>query len=209
MFTMAVMLTGRLLAESLRVGADLEVADLRVVRIGRHDVSNSTIPSAGSDPADDSPQGAVAGQPPIWTFLDFEAPDDRADDLAQALAAALETENGWWADFVVGGDHVVVFAGRVFRYRIGDTRARAEAVAWGEPQELRNISLTGVTEDSHCPVASAALDGSTPVQQSTMTRSSTMRSAGSSPASWTPNLRRVVRKPTVHWYPEPPQGSVP
>ena len=124
---MAVMLTGRLLAESLRVGADLEVADLRVVRIGRHDVSNSTTPSAGSDPADDSPRGAVAGQPPIWTFLDFEAPDD----LAPALAAALETEIGWWADFVVGGDHVVLFAGRVFRYRIGDTRARAEAVAWG------------------------------------------------------------------------------
>jgi hypothetical protein len=35
---MAVMLTGRVLAESLRVGADLEVADLRVVRIGRHEV---------------------------------------------------------------------------------------------------------------------------------------------------------------------------
>jgi hypothetical protein len=130
-FTMAVMLTGRLLAESLRVGTDLEVADLRVVRIGRHDVSHSTTPSDGSDPADDNPRGAVAGQPPIWTFLDFEAPDDRADDLAQALAAALEIETGWWADLVVGGDHVVVFARRIFRYRIGDTRARAEAVAWG------------------------------------------------------------------------------
>jgi hypothetical protein len=54
---MAVMLTGRLLAESLRVGADLEVADLRVVRIGRHDVSNSTTPSDGFDLADDSPAG--------------------------------------------------------------------------------------------------------------------------------------------------------
>ena len=127
---MVVMLRGRLLAESIRVGADLEVADLRVVRIGRHDVSSS-IPSGDFDPADDSPRGAVAGQPLIWTFLDFEAPDDRADDLAQALAAALETETGWWADFVVGGDHVVVFAERVFRYSIGDTRARAEAVAWG------------------------------------------------------------------------------
>ena len=60
-FTMAFMLTGRLLAESLRVGADLEVADLRVVRIGRHEVSNSTTPFDGSDPAGDSPQGAVAG----------------------------------------------------------------------------------------------------------------------------------------------------
>jgi hypothetical protein len=35
-----------------------------------------------------------------------------------------------------------------FRYRIGDTCARAEAVAWGGPQELPNISLTGVTESS-------------------------------------------------------------
>jgi hypothetical protein len=130
-FTMAVMLTGRLLGESLRVGADLEVADLRLVRIGRHDVSNSTTPFEDSDPADDSSRGALAGQPSIWTFIDFEAPDDRADDLAQALAAALEAETGWWADFVVGGDHVVVFAGRIFRYRIGDTRGRAEAVAWG------------------------------------------------------------------------------
>ena len=70
-FTMAFMLTGRLLAESLRVGADLEVADLRVVRIGRNDVSNSATPSDGSEAAGDSLRGAVAGQPPIWMFLDF------------------------------------------------------------------------------------------------------------------------------------------
>ena len=131
MFTMAVMLTGRLLAESLRVCADLEVADLRVVRIGRHDVSTRQLGLMAPTLLTTARRGAVAGQPPIWTFLDFEAPDDQADDLAQALAAALQTETGWWADFVVGGDHVVVFAGRVFRYRIGDTRARAEAVAWG------------------------------------------------------------------------------
>src|SRR5215213_3303736 len=130
---MAVMLTGRLLAESLRVGVDLEVADLRVVRIGRHDVSHSTTPSDSSYPADDGPRGAVAGQPPIWTFLDFEAPDDRADDLAQALAAALEIETGWWADLVVGGDHVVVFARRIFRYRIGDTGRTSASVCVCRP----------------------------------------------------------------------------
>jgi hypothetical protein len=101
------------------------------VRIGRHDVSSSTTPSNGPDPAEDNQRGAVAGQPRIWTFLDFEAPDDQADELAEALAAALQSETGWWADFVVGSDHVVVFAGRVFRYRIADTSARAEAVAWG------------------------------------------------------------------------------
>jgi hypothetical protein len=67
----------------------------------------------------------------VWTFLDFEAPDERADELAQALAAALDTVTGWWADFTVGDDHVVVFANRVFRYRIGDQQARNEAVTWG------------------------------------------------------------------------------
>ena len=67
----------------------------------------------------------------MWTFLDFEAPDAGADHLAQALADALDPTTGWYADFTVDGDHVVVFADRVFRYRIGDQRAREEAVAWG------------------------------------------------------------------------------
>jgi hypothetical protein len=51
--------------------------------------------------------------------------------LAQAIAEALETATGWWADFIVGNDHVVVFANRVFRYRIGDEAGREEAVSWG------------------------------------------------------------------------------
>ena len=36
------MVRGRLLTESLRVGTDLRVPSLRVVRVGRHDVSDST-----------------------------------------------------------------------------------------------------------------------------------------------------------------------
>jgi hypothetical protein len=109
------MLTGRVLAESLRVGVDLVVPDLRVTRVGRHDVSAST---AGS-------------QPGVWTFLDVEAPDERADELAQALAEAVRPEDGWYADFSVGDEHVVVFAQRVFRYRKGDAGARAQTVDYG------------------------------------------------------------------------------
>jgi hypothetical protein len=124
-------LTGRLLTESLRIGADLEVPDLRVVRVGRHDVTVSTTPGDSKEPPVDRPHGAIAEQPQVWTFLDFEAPDERADELAQALAGALDTRTGWWADFIVAQDHVVVFAGKIFRYRIGDRRARDEAVAWG------------------------------------------------------------------------------
>jgi hypothetical protein len=125
------MLRGRLLAESLRTGIDLEVPDLRVVRLGRHDVSISTAPfGEGADEPSDV-GGAMPGQPRVWTFLDFAAPDERAEQLAESLTAALDTASGWWADFVVGDDHVVIFADRVFRYRIGDREAREQAVAWG------------------------------------------------------------------------------
>jgi hypothetical protein len=109
------MLRGTLLAESLRTGVDLAVPDLRLVRIGRHDVSGSAVPT----------------QPDVWTFVEFEAPDARTDELAAALAATLRADDGWYADFTVDEDHVVVFAGRVFRYRRGDSEGRATAVAYG------------------------------------------------------------------------------
>ena len=126
------MLKGRLLAESLRVGMDLEIADLTVVRLGRHDVSESTTPFAEVEPsATGDGRGATTSQPSVWTFVDFEAPDERADELAQALAGMLEREDGWWADFTVGDDHVVVFAAKVFRYRIGDAEGRNEAIRHG------------------------------------------------------------------------------
>ena len=123
------MLTGRLIIESLRTGVEVAIPELRVVRVGRHDVSASTAPGpGGGEPVG---RGATDEQPQIWTFLDFEAPDERADQVAQQLAAALDTATGWYADFRVADDHVVVFADRVFRYRIGDGAARAEAVDWG------------------------------------------------------------------------------
>jgi hypothetical protein len=130
-------LSGRLLAESLRLGHDLQVADLTVTRVGRHDVTGSTVPEkdvAGTPRAEDpatSSSGATGSQPSVWTFIDFEAPDDRADELARALADALLAEDGWWADFTVGEDHVVVFANKVFRYRVGDVAARNEAIEYG------------------------------------------------------------------------------
>ena len=109
------MLRGRLLAESLRLGADLTVPGLELTRLGRHDESGST----------------AGGQPAVWTFVDFTAPDDRADELAAALAEALLPDDGWYADFELSDEHVVVFARKVFRYRKGDQAARDEVVAYG------------------------------------------------------------------------------
>ncbi len=116
------MLKGALLAESLQVGASLEVPGLRVTRVTRSDVSESATPA----------------QPSVWTMLEFEAEDEVADQLANALAGSLLAEGGWYENFTVGDEHVVVFAGRVVRHQRGDRSRRAEAEAYarqvGVPQ---------------------------------------------------------------------------
>ncbi|MBN1170820.1 MAG: hypothetical protein JXA67_01485 [Micromonosporaceae bacterium] len=109
------MVTGVLLAESLRVGAELQVEGLRLTRVSRQDVSAS----------------AVDDQPTTWTFIEFEAADEVAQPLAEALAEALLVEGGWYADFHVGQDHVVVFANTIFRYGPDDREGRARTVAHG------------------------------------------------------------------------------
>jgi hypothetical protein len=125
------MIRGRIIAESLRTDTDIHVDGVRLVRLGRHDVSASTLPP--HEQRDDQEQhGVVDAQPRVWTFVDVEAPSSRADDLARSLADSLEPELGWWADFTIDdAERVVVFADRIFRYRIGDEAARSEAVAWG------------------------------------------------------------------------------
>lgn len=108
------MVTGTLLAESLQLDTVVEVARLRVRRISRRAVSDS-----------------ASDQPSTWTFVEFEAEDTVAEPLAECLAGSLLRQGGWYADLTVGADHVVVFAGRVFRYRRGDQTGRAEAQAYG------------------------------------------------------------------------------
>jgi len=92
------------------------MSQLRIVGITREDVSRSASPA----------------QPDVWTLLDVEAPDDAADELAEALAAGLAEAQGWYADFRVGAEHVVVFPGRVFRYAVGDRAGRDAAASHGK-----------------------------------------------------------------------------
>jgi hypothetical protein len=69
-------------------------------------------------------------QPPVWTFLEFEADDDVAGPLAESLLA----EGGWYADFGVGDDHAVVFAHKIFRYQHGRAAAMDYGRAMGVPE---------------------------------------------------------------------------
>jgi hypothetical protein len=109
------MLKGTLLAESLALGSAFEVEGLQVGRIVRRDVSSS----------------AAEAQPQVWTFIEFHAEDDVAYELAEALSNALRADGGWCGDFTNRGEHFVVFARRMFRYRMGDATARAEVEAYG------------------------------------------------------------------------------
>jgi hypothetical protein len=107
------MFEGTLIAESLRVGTDLEHLSLTVSKISRY--------RAG---------GTTPEQPDIWTVFEFDADDAAADDLAQAFAGALD-EPGWYVNFQSPAEAFVVFPGKIFRYPRGDQAGRAEAQAYG------------------------------------------------------------------------------
>jgi hypothetical protein len=109
------MITGTLLAESLRVGATIEVPGLRIRSLRREDVSAST----------------TGTQPNVWTLIEFEAPPEAADALTETFKETLLAEGGWYADFRAGDEHVVVFAGKAFRYPVGDEAGRAAAQEYG------------------------------------------------------------------------------
>jgi hypothetical protein len=59
-------------------------------------------------------------------MIEFEAPDDRLDDLVAELTDAIRP-GPWYCDVRSADEAAVVFAGRAFRYRRGDAAARAEA----------------------------------------------------------------------------------
>lgn len=106
------MLAGVLITESLRHDVTLEGLDLRVDKITRW---------RNPDPA--------PGQPDTWTIVDFTS--DRTDPawLADQFAQALSSP-GWYVDFHTDDQTYVVFPDKTFAYRRGDTRGRAEAVAY-------------------------------------------------------------------------------
>ncbi len=108
------MIEGTLIAESLRVDAELSGVRLVTRKVRR---------VAAGD--------ASAGQPELWTLIEFEAEEQEAGVLAEALAKVLDHQHGWYTDFRTPDETFVVYSGRVFRYPRGDSSGRAEAAAYG------------------------------------------------------------------------------
>jgi hypothetical protein len=106
--------SGTLLGESLRTGAVLDDLPFSVTKIYR---------AVAGD--------VGAGQPELWTFMEFIVPDERAIQLAEMLRRSLGRTGGWYCDFRSDREVFVVFADRVFRYERGNEEERAKAEAYG------------------------------------------------------------------------------
>jgi hypothetical protein len=119
------MIEGTLIAESLRVGTNLENLKLTVHKINRLRLADTT------------PE-----EPEIWTLLEFEADEADADNLAQTFADVLDDQPmAWYADFRSPAETFVVFPGRIFRYPRGDHAGRAEAEAYGRQLAIPDSQL--------------------------------------------------------------------
>jgi len=119
------MIEGTLIAESLRVGTNLENLKLTIRKISRRRQEDTT-----------------PGEPEIWTLLEFEADEADAGQLAQAFADTLDDQPmAWYADFRSPADTFVVFPGRIFRYPRGDHAGRGEAESYGRQLAIPDSQL--------------------------------------------------------------------
>ena len=118
------MITGVIIAESLRTGTSLthdpKLSIRRLDRLERED--------------------AAPGQPKTWTQLESEADEAGAEQLAEALADML-TGPGWYADFHSDTEIFVMIPGRIFRYPAGDKNGRELALAHGRQSGVPESQL--------------------------------------------------------------------
>jgi hypothetical protein len=106
-------LRGAIICESLEPGTVLEGFDMKVVSWRRYEVRD--VPDY---------------QPSLWTLIEFDAPVERSDALAEKLSNVLMGP-GWYANWNTEDEAVVVFRGKVFRYARGDAAGRAAAQQHG------------------------------------------------------------------------------
>jgi hypothetical protein len=106
-------LRGAIICESLKPGTSLDGYEMRITKWRRYEVPQ---------PAD--------WQPKLWTLIEFEAPEDDSDALAERLSKDLASP-GWYANWNTPTDAVVVYPDKIFRYKRGDKAGRKRAQKYG------------------------------------------------------------------------------
>lgn len=68
-----------------------------------------------------------------WTLHTMEVPEGRADEIADKISGAFNTQHGsWYADFKNSSVHYVIFPHRVFRIDRKDPSGYQPAVSYGQ-----------------------------------------------------------------------------
>lgn len=111
------MIKGTIILDSLREDASLSGFQFVVREIGRGRPKLS-------------PQQVAAGIPSVWSVMEFELGEEKAEELAKSLSNALDPI-GWYANFSSQTETFIVYPGRTFRYPRGDPQGRAAAQAYG------------------------------------------------------------------------------
>jgi hypothetical protein len=116
---------GQLIGESLRVGASLRGVKIRLLGVTRVEPPVANL---------------AASQPRVWTFIGFEVDDADAPALAATLATVLEP-GPWYCNLLTADEMWVAFAGKVFRYPLGDVEGRSAARAYARLQGVPEPQL--------------------------------------------------------------------
>lgn len=66
-----------------------------------------------------------------WTLHTVEVNEDEAQDIAEKLSAALETEHNWYADFKNEKCHYIVFSNKVFKVDRSEQEEYEEVKKYG------------------------------------------------------------------------------
>ena len=69
-------------------------------------------------------------QPALWTAISFAVADDQAEAIAEKLSQALKPQ-GWYINAATAAHVYVIFPGKVFKYRKGDSLQRMKAKEYG------------------------------------------------------------------------------
>ena len=66
-----------------------------------------------------------------WTLHTIEVPEGQADDLAERISRALDSEHSWYADFKNEAFHFIIFRDKVFKIDRREKEQYDDAVKFG------------------------------------------------------------------------------